>query len=141
MRTNLLKLTGHGIAVAAFAAALALALPAQADFKIDQSLFARDCDSGLAGDIGDGFIADGVAGTVTIPSDRSLEVFNFGGGTGVITQNCTVTLVGEDSELNLAEGTDLAFCDSVDAVVHGECDDGVTFYDFDIEAMGAGFEI
>ena len=33
MSTNLMRLTGAGIGVAAFAAALALAPPAQADFK------------------------------------------------------------------------------------------------------------
>ncbi len=109
MSTDLMKLTGTGIGVAAFAAALALALPAQADDKISQADFVRDCNTATSADFGDGFSGDGVVGRVTVPTGRSLEVFNFGGGTGQITVDCMVVLSGDDSELNLAEGTDLLF--------------------------------
>ncbi len=62
-----------------------------------------------------------------------MEVLNGEGGTtiqrGVIEHNCKVELGGEDSELNLAEGTDLLFFDDPD------------YKDFTITAAGSGFEI
>ena len=70
-----------------------------------------------------------------VPAGISLEVFNFDGITGVIVVDCVVTL-GNDSELNLAEGTDLAFCTTVDG--NGVCNG--TFRDFTIMGGAAGFE-
>ncbi len=110
------KLTLPGIGALTLAAALALALPAQADEKTSQVDFVIDCNDD---------------GMVTVPSGRSLEVFNFLGGTGQITVNCIVTLAGDDSELNLAEGTDLLFQDA-----------GGAYKDFTINGpTAAAFEI
>ena len=125
MKHSLKKITRAGIGALVFALVLGLALvqPAKADDKVDQNLvFVPDCN------------ADG---GVSVPSGTQMEVFNFDGLTGVITRDCTVTLEGEDSELNLAEFTDLAFCASVDG--DGECEG--TFYDFIILAAAPGFEI
>ena len=125
MNLSLKKITRAGIGALIFALVLGLGLvqPAKADDKFDQNLdFVPDCN------------ADG---PVSVPAGTQMEVFNFDGLTGVITRDCTVTLAGEDSELNLAEFTDLAFCDSVD-------EDGVCvgpFYDFIILAAAPGFEI
>ena len=125
MNLSLKKITRAGIGALIFALVLGLGIvqPAKADDKVDQNLvFVPDCN------------ADGA---VSVPSGTQMEVFNFDGLTGVITRDCTVTLEGEDSELNLAEFTDLAFCDSVDG--DGECEG--TFYDFIILAAAPGFEI
>ena len=125
MKHELKMITRAGIGALIFALVLGLGLvqPAKADDKFDQNLdFVPDCN------------ADGA---VSVPAGTQMEVFNFDGLTGVITRDCTVTLAGEDSELNLAEFTDLAFCDSVD-------EDGVCvgpFYDFIILAAAPGFEI
>ncbi len=136
MSTNRMKLTGTSFGVAA--AFLVLALPAHADEKIPQSFFVIDMNEAfVAGGqtlvdlpLGIVYQTDGFNGSVTVPSGQQLEVFNFGGGQGVITVDGTVTLSGEDSELNLAEGTDLLFQDG-----------GGAHKDFTIVAAGAGFEI
>ena len=73
---------------------------------------------------------------------------------GVIVRNCTVTLGGEDSELNLAENTNLLFqCTDaavaaldIDAVAPESCADlgevaSGDYTNFTILAGGAGFEI
>ena len=131
IKMNWVKLTGTRIGVAAFAAALALALPAQADEKLSQADFVRDCNTDTSADFGDGFSGDGVVGKVTVPSGRSLEIFNFGGGTGQITVDCMVVLSGDDSELNLAEGTDLLF----------QAAGGGAYTNFTVTGNGAGSEI
>ena len=143
--TNWMKLTETRIGVAAFAAALALALPAQADDKVSQADFVLDSNTTTGADFGGGFSGDGNGtttgiGTVTVPEGNQLEVFNFLGIQGVITVDCIVTLSGEDSELNLAEGTDLLFfCAAGDACETGANPAG--FKNFTITAAGAGSEI
>ncbi len=95
MKHSLKKITRAGIGALVFALVLGLALvqPAKADDKVDQKDFRDDCN------------ADGA---VSVPAGTSLEVFNEDMVQDQITVNCTVTL-GSDSELNLAEGTDLLF--------------------------------
>ena len=56
----------------------------------------------------------------------------------MINRDCTVTLEGDDSELQLGEGTNLLFCDDVD-VMTGICVGD--FMPFTIEGDGPGFEI
>lgn len=137
------KLTPPGIGALTLAAALALALPAQADFKVSQANFVLDCNTNTAVDFGDGFSGDGLVGSVTVDDDKSLEVFNFTGGTGLILVNCTVHL-GNDSELNLAEGTNLLFCangvESAGSPLPATCPGGV-YTNFEVDGTGAMFEI
>ena len=135
MSTNFMKLAGNAIAVAAFA--LGLALPAQADETLSQFNFARLC----SGTIGPGSDAPGFSGTssgpsaagvdvtLTVDDNTELEVLNGTPGTvDTITENCTVEL-GNDSELQLGEGTNLLFLR------------GDALKDFTIEGGEAGFEI
>ena len=89
---------------------------------------------------------------VDVPEGTQLEVFNglfAAPAQGVITRDCTVTLEGEDSELNLAEGTDLLFATCA-ALCAGICDAACIagnvgdYKSFTIEtdiAGDAGFEI
>ena len=80
MSTNLMKLTGTGFAVAAFAAAFALALPAQANGKITQGDFVDLCNDiaealpGTSYDVGTNTL------TITVPAGAKLEVENNDGG-------------------------------------------------------------
>ena len=142
MKHKLINITRAGIGALVFTLVLGLALvqPAKADFKVHQVNFVEDCNGDPITDFGDGYVSTGVpdTGNVIVPPGNQLEVFNFGVGQGVIKVDCTVTLAGEDSELNLAEGTNLLFfCD-------GACvaDGGIAgFKDFTITAAGAGFEI
>ena len=64
------KLTPAAIGALTLAATLALALPAQANGKITQTQFARDCDTTASSP------GDGVKGTVTIAPGEELEVEN-----------------------------------------------------------------
>ena len=79
------KVTRSGMGV--LVCAVVLAMPAQADFKTSQADFVIDCNDGA----------------VSVPAGTQLEVFNFGGGTGQIIVDCTVTLKGEDSEIQIEE--------------------------------------
>ena len=89
-----------------------------------------------------------MVGTVTVPTGRELEVFNFGMAQGQILVDCNVSLLGEDSELNLAEDTDLLFqCTDAAVIAAGlgaSCaiiGEPVGFKNFTITVAGGSFEI
>ena len=96
MKHSLKKITRAGIGALVFALVLGLALvqPAKADDKLDQVDFADDCNTATVADFGDGFFGDSVAGTVTVPTGTSLEVFNSLMMQDQIFVDCTVTLAG-----------------------------------------------
>lgn len=117
MKHSLKKIIRAGIGALIFTLVLGLGLvqPAKADDKVDQKDFRDDCN------------ADGA---VSVAAGTSLEVFNFDMEQDQIIVDCTVTL-GNDSELNLAEGTDLLF----------QAAGGGAYKNFTIITGGSGSEI